>query len=323
MEPSQWQLGVGQRSTRTSLHERHGGSHSRGISAPARGSGRHDIMLWWRPGRGESFGYEDGWDTGGAAFYFTGTGQVGDQRFDSRNSENGRLRDHEANGDHIRLLRYVGDNEVVYVGQFRLDPADPWQWRDGPDRYGAIRKMIQFRLIPVEKPLRLEADPVREAEAQEPTLVPLETAPRQTPIENLGAIHFEQMLKVQRRIARRSELQLLHHLQGWLAGCGVESGGLLIPYAPERRNLRADLYLPLANTLVEAKANASRESVRMGIGQLLDYARWLKPKPRSLLLLPNAPPEDMVTLLESLTIGLASPSGDGFKVLPQEFIESQ
>lgn len=48
----------------------------------------------------------DGWTDDGQVFYFTGTGQVGDKVFEAPHQENGRVRDHVANGDAIRLLRY-------------------------------------------------------------------------------------------------------------------------------------------------------------------------------------------------------------------------
>lgn len=242
MGPMVWDLEVGQTSTRTALHERFGGSQSRGISAPAIGSGRHELMLWWRPERGESFGYSDGWSPGGDAFYFTGTGQVGDQRFEAPNSENGRVRDHRENRDRIRLLRYIGKNEVVYVGRLQLDPTDPWKWRDGPDRYGATRKMIQFRLLPDGPVRRADEDPVREEADPYVSSVELPPVPVLTDVERLRSVDFEQVVSAQRQLARRVELELVHLFHDWLANSRVVSIGLLIPYAPEQRNLRADLY---------------------------------------------------------------------------------
>lgn len=262
-------------------------------------------MLWWRPGTGEQYGYSDGWASDATAFYFTGTGQVGDQRFVAPNSENGRVRDHIGNGDRLRLLRYVGKNEVVYVGMFRLDPTDPWRWRDGVDRFGTTRKMIQFRLLAVGDTRRMEGDPTREEISLDPSSVPLDPVPVPTPIETLRAVDFEQVTRLQVRLARRTELQLVHEFSAWLENRGVSSTGLRIPYSPERRDLRADLFLPETSTLVEAKATASRESLRMAIGQLLDYARWLPDTPRLLVLVPTAPAPDMIELLESMSIGIA------------------
>lgn len=68
-----WEMKVGDVASRTSIQLKHGGSLSRGISAPARGSGRHTTVLWWHPEHGE-LGYQDGWSPEGV-FYLTGTGQ--------------------------------------------------------------------------------------------------------------------------------------------------------------------------------------------------------------------------------------------------------
>ena len=64
------------------------------------------------------------------------------------------MRNHIANGDHIRLLRYVAKNNVVDVGELRLDPEEPWRWRDGVDRLGQTRKMLEFRFVPVGEVLK-------------------------------------------------------------------------------------------------------------------------------------------------------------------------
>jgi hypothetical protein len=279
-------------------------------------------MLWWRPERGEAFGYRDGWSTSCDAFYFSGTGQVGDQRFEAPNAENGRVRDHVRNGDALRLVKYVGKNEVVYLGRLELDRADPWRWRDAPDRYGTTRKVIEFRLLPVGDVLREHDDPTRAEPLDTITHVPVPPVPAQTQVESLGSVVFEQVVAAQTRLARRHELELVHAFKGWLEDRGAVTCGLVIPYAPERRNLRADLYLPDVATLVEAKASASRESVRTAIGQLLDYRRWIEPRPRLCLLVPTEVPPDMVSLLDSLSIGTAWPGGPGFVVRPEGLVGS-
>ena len=52
--------------------------------------------------------------------------------------------------------------------------------------------------------------------------------------------------------------------------------------------LFTDLFDYSSSELIEAKASSSRESVRTGLGQLLDYARFVEHDHRSLLL-PTAP----------------------------------
>jgi hypothetical protein len=50
--------------------------------------------------------------------------------------------------------------------------------------------------------------------------------------------------------------------------------------------------------LIEAKASAERDSVRLALGQLLDYARYVHHERRAVLL-PNRPDSDLIDLLSN------------------------
>jgi hypothetical protein len=316
-----WDLALGQEDSRTAIHSRHLGSESRGISAPGRRTGRHNIMLWWRPKHGEGYGYVDGWTADGDAFYFTGTGQLGDQVFGRPLFENGRVRDHVANGDRIRLLKYVGKNSVRYVGELRLDPSHPWTWIDGPDAAAQTRRMIQFRFLPVETlPVppedRLRADVALSPQISAIGQVP--AVPSGTDVEAVRTPEFRRLVGVREQLVSRTEATLVQEFSVWLVTqLSVQATGLSIPYSAESRNLRADLYLPAPHALVEAKSSAAREHIRMAIGQLLDYSRYVKPAPRLMLLTPVAPPDDMKSLLTSLGIAYAWGGGTAFEMSPE------
>lgn len=320
---------IGDEDTRTAIQERHGGSLSRGIAAPSRRGGPTDIMLWWRPERGELFGYADGWTPEGDAFYFSGLGQDGDQGFDAPYQENGRLRDHAMHGDHVRLLKYLGKNRVRYVGELRLDPSSPWHWRDGPDRIGEVRKIVQFRLLPIGTVLRDEGEPVRRPPSISPVAVDVAeqrsadvSAPVPTDVEGLYSRSFRQLRLAREVLARRRELELVYRFRDWVIGeFGLEATGLRIPYAPESRDLRVDLFLKNPRLLIEAKASASREHIRLAIGQLLDYRRWLEPAPATCILVPTAPAPDMLDLLRQLDIGAAWRVGAGFTLRPEGMLK--
>jgi 5-methylcytosine-specific restriction protein A len=110
----EWDMSLdGPPRARTEIQALHKGSGSRGISAPGKDTGMRNIMLWWRPEIGETFGYSGGWTEDGTAFYYSGTGQEGDQVFAAPHIENKRVRDHAATGDHVRLLRYVAKNSGI------------------------------------------------------------------------------------------------------------------------------------------------------------------------------------------------------------------
>lgn len=302
-----WTLEVGDAANRTAIQTEFRGSNARGISAPGRATGLKDIMLWWRPGHGELFGYDDGWDDDrGTSFSFSGTGQRRDQTFEAPHAENGRVRDHAANGDRLRLLRYEDKkkNLVRYIGEFRLDPGDPWHFRDGLDRLGTVRQVIEFRLLPIGHALFDSADvrhhSLRTSVARAP--LPARPGARRTAIEPLNDAMLRRVVAAQTQSVQRLELILVHDFGDWLAAGGVETCGLDIPYAPERRTLRADLFVPAPDVLIEAKASTAREHIRMAIGQLLDYARFVDPRPSLCVLTPDRPPDDMLALLDTLSI---------------------
>lgn len=323
-----WDLSLGQEDSRTGIQSRFGGSNARGISAPAAGGTNSDIMLWWKPEHGSTYGYEDGWTRDHSSFYFTGTGQFGDQQFGPPFGENGRLRDHLANGDHVRLLRYVRKNWTRYVAELRLHPTDPWRWIDGPDGTMATRRMIQFRFVAVDALPPATDEITREPILSEVVEVALRLAPPPpTPseLEALRTKEFKKFIRAREVVASRTEAILVHDFRDWLfTARGLPSSGLTIPYAPEGRNLYADLFLPSLGILVEAKASASREHLRMAIGQLLDYARFISPRPQLMCLVPDKPPQDMLELLVENDIAVAWRSSiSTFELAPPDAIDAQ
>ena len=100
------------------------------------------------------------------------------------------------------------------------------------------------------------------------------------------------------RLRKQRENQLLFRYQRFLGrALNVKSARLA---SGER--LVADAYDRQKDRLLEAKASASREDVRMAIGQLLDYRRHVAPNAALAVLLPDVPSDDLVDLLEELTI---------------------
>ena len=74
-----------------------------------------------------------------------------------------------------------------------------------------------------------------------------------------------------------------------------------------------DAWVDKTKTLIEAKSNTERSSIRMAIGQLHDYKRHHKPKPKNLaVLLPNLPNEDLVSLIHSQNIDVIYEDGIEF-----------
>ena len=81
------------------------------------------------------------------------------------------------------------------------------------------------------------------------------------------------------------------------------------------RPLFTDLYDATTGTLIEAKGSAERNSIRMAIGQLADYKRFVDGgKPRHVaVLLPTQPRPDLQDLLKRQGIELIYPGEKGFE----------
>ena len=67
-----------------------------------------------------------------------------------------------------------------------------------------------------------------------------------------------------------------------------------------------DLYDQTTKTLDEAKGTTTRIAMRMAIGQLADYARFVDADHR-VVLMPEPPRDDLVALAESQQIAVAYP----------------
>jgi hypothetical protein len=79
----------------------------------------------------------------------------------------------------------------------------------------------------------------------------------------------------------------------------------------EFKPLFTDLYDVTADVLVEAKGSVTRESIRMAIGQLADYSRFV-PATRNAILVPSRPRPDLEELVRSAAIEIIWPVEGGF-----------
>lgn len=81
---------------------------------------------------------------------------------------------------------------------------------------------------------------------------------------------------------------------------------------PSGGMMACDIFDSDTGVLYEAKSDVSRTSIRMAVGQLLDYRRFEPPGTRLAVLLPKAPSPDSLVYLRSLEIGVvyADPSAE-------------
>jgi 5-methylcytosine-specific restriction protein A len=131
---------VGHRYRRRDLHAQYGGQRQGGISTPV----SHPLIMLVTGESGTAYGYTDGWEDDGTFRYF-GEGQVGDMSFVRGNRA---VLEHAAAGRELHLFEDLNDAHLRYVGEMTCAGFD---WVDKvPDRNGAARRAIAFRLIPVD-----------------------------------------------------------------------------------------------------------------------------------------------------------------------------
>jgi hypothetical protein len=269
-----WTLQSGDEIKRTELHRLYGGSNYGGM-APS--TTTPNILLFTDPKVGRGYGYYDGWV--GNVFHYTGHGQRGDQRFAHANRA---TRDYISEGRALRLFRGVGGT-VRYLGRFDLESDPPYYFSDAPERgEDSIRQVIVFRLRPNGAVLRSHEDELELPEGFSPRqLEEALSASGPVVVESpIEAQHTEQVIinpSHEQRTAERREQALVLLYEKHLNACGSDVTRHRIQPPGESKPLLTDLYDKTRNNLIEAKGTGTRGAIRMAIGQLADYSRFLRP----------------------------------------------
>jgi hypothetical protein len=114
--------------------------------------------------------------------------------------------------------------------------------------------------------------------------------------------------------AERREQMLVLEFEAHLQRLGHEVFRQQILPPSEARPLFTDLYDATTGMLVEAKGTVTRNAIRMAIGQLADYKRFIdNGRPNHLaVLLPSEPRNDLCDLLSSEGIDLIYRTASGF-----------
>jgi hypothetical protein len=281
-----WDLEPGAELPRREVHDLAGGGSRQNGMTRAGSSGN---LLLFSSSSGSRYGYNfDGLKADGA-FHYTGEGQLGDQVFTRGNMQ---LRDHVERGLRPRLFEEAGRSRVRYLGEFRIDDGHPWYPEEAPDRLGDLRKVIVFRLLPVvaEEPPTQQKVPA----ASKPIV-------RDVPMEAHTAETFQTEPRREPTVAERREADLVGRYTAWLESDGSTATRKEIRLPDLGHALYTDLFDHRRLELVEAKSSASRHHVRLALGQVLDYARYVQHESRAVLL-PSDPGTELVELLHSVKI---------------------
>jgi hypothetical protein len=281
----QWNLKPGDEIERKELHRRFGGRTQGGIGPSAK---TPNVLLFTDPIAGEKHGYYDGWMPDGC-FHYTGEGQYGDQRMISGNSS---ILKHELDGRALRVFQGAR-GFITYIGEFVIAEQDPWYEADAPESGGGpLRKVIVFRLRPVDtSPLPPETTLARfliNATKQVESL-PVEQHITERTFVNPDRAPYE---------AERKEADLVMAFRDYLRSKGYQVSRQQIMPPGETRPLFTDLYTEELSLLIEGKGSVTRENIRMAIGQLADYNRFLAATKKAILV-PSEPRSDLIKLAHS------------------------
>lgn len=314
----------GEITTREKMKEIFGGGKYQGIE-PC----KKDILIYTDPSSGEKHGYYDGWlpeeDELGPIFEYTGAGKS-DQIFHGNiGNRNRSIKNHIQDGRTLRVFKAdgkvpgSGTKQQRYIGEFRVDEKNPYVYRLARNDDGEVRRVIVFLLRPAEPLKALEKDKIKPLLKAEVLPVPAsvtesslsETEKTDHKSSARGAIPETTVTRREASLSEDFERFLEDH-QHRVMRFQIRTSGL-------SSSLWTDLYDVEDHVLYEAKSSASREAIRMAIGQLMDYRRHIKPTNPSLaILLPERPHDDLVDLLNSVNISIVYRHDEKFCGWPLE-----
>ncbi len=165
-----------------------------------------------------------------------------------------------------------------------------------------MRTVYVFRLKPVGSPLRRPQD-----FSDSPTPPKHEGTAKKVPLENHTVSKFSTPASTP-EIAEKREQALVEKFSVELTRRDHQLSRWMITPPASVCPLYSDIFDETTGVLYEAKAEATRNNIRMGLGQLLDYKRYTPKSVKEFsLLLPTEPHADLQDLLISQGFGAVWP----------------
>lgn len=290
-----WDIKPGETLLRKELHDRWGGARYGGME-PSRVA--DSVFLFSKPSEGAKYGYRyDGWSEDGF-FYYTGDGQEGDQS--TERGGNRALLKTKDNGRAIRVFWSVGTN-TTYIGEFALGEP-PYVRRQAPDVSGeGLREVLVFKLIPGEGARVDLLEPLSDLVVLTAVDIPIESS--------MEAYLTGRLAQLTRN--EPGENRLVWDYQRWLLGRGTAVSRQKVPL-PDGGVMYTDIFDLKRMELIEAKGDCARKSIRLALGQILDYSRYV-PHEALAILTPERPQQDLVELLRHHGVSSIWRFGDDFK----------
>ena len=205
---------------------------------------------------------------------------------------------HAADGRTLEGFQASGTS-VTYVGEFDL--VDYYFTEAHETGSDVLRQVVVFRLRPrAEVTVELPHVPVTRSREPRVEVVPVEEQHTERSFVTPDREPYE---------LERREAALVHKYREHLRWHGHQVSRLRVVAPGESYPLYSDLWDETALELIEAKGTATREQLRVAVGQLLDYGRFVDAKRRSVLL-PSRPRGDLLEYLHAVGLEAIYPDGD-------------
>ncbi|MFJ4791795.1 hypothetical protein [Kitasatospora purpeofusca] len=294
--------------TRQQVHEAFGGRLQGGIS-PTKENGILVFLSYRHPMETPTSLAPDG------TLRFPGEGLEGDQQMTQGNKA---LLRHKQDGRDVHVFQEVvparGSTNVRqstyrYIGRFELDDTQPFTLKDEDDRHGQSRRVIEFRLRPLDGTVPF-ADRTPEPVADLILLSSGSVHPTQGVVEYSPERIRLPPLRTVRRDAAAQERALVGAFTAHLHGLGHTTGRLSLSLPDGTHPILVDLFDTTTQTIYEGWPSASRATIRLAIGRLMDL-RWRHGGSAQMgIIVPSEPYKDSLDLCTSLDIELVWPDPD-------------
>jgi hypothetical protein len=254
------------------------------------------VMFFTDPVRGHRHGYYDGLD-GSGNYHYVGEGQIGDQVLAQGNKA---IQRHVEEGRKLEGFLSEGVN-VTYLGEFEC--IDMY-WRDAHESGNSdvIRQVIVHVLRPLQDiPVELPELPVVPPQIPQVDFVSVE----EQNTERAFVVPDREPYEME-----RAEAGLVHRYRRFLLSRGHNVSRAKIIPPGEGAPLYSDLWDETTGELVEAKASVARDHIRMAVGQMLDYRRFVSGAKTFTILVPQRPRDDLVAFIHSVGLGVLYPDGE-------------
>lgn len=132
------------------------------------------------------------------------------------------------------------------------------------------------------------------------------------PVERGEVEGYDVESKDEVKRARRQEQLLVTSYVQYMSDQGDTMVRRQIEVSGAKGSIFSDIFNETREQLIEAKVHVSRNNVRMAIGQLADYGRFIELSVRRAVLLDSRPPGDLSDLLSKQGIAVIWPDGQRF-----------